>query len=49
MVAGLRTIALYEDELTDYLISELAEIDEASLFGPPSSSVQRQQQFIGFA
>lgn len=49
MVPGLRTIALYEDELTDYLVSELAEIDEVSLFGPPSSSMQRQQQLIGSA
>ncbi len=43
MVASLRTIALYEDGLTDYSIQELAEIGEVSLFGPPSSSAQRRQ------
>ncbi len=49
IVAGLRTIPLCKDELTHYLISELAEIDEVSLFGPLSSPMQRQQQFIEFA
>jgi len=36
IVAGLVAFTAYEDELTDYLASQLAEIDEVSLFGPPA-------------
>lgn len=36
IVAGLLAFKAYEDELTDYLASQLAEIDGVSLFGPPA-------------